>query len=325
MDALKSRRDDAALFAAESRASILAHPGRSVSSSADVGWTTLLLESRESDGTGTTQATEHESHPTRDQTLVVTLGGDYELESFNNGVWRRAVRQPGSAGLTPAGMTDRLRWRSRSPEPIRALHVYLPPSHFHDAGEHLRRAGAPHRTDALTSLAFHDPAVTHAVLGLARAVEAGAPDLYAQVVAQYLATHLLSRHSGWGDAADDRRSPGPLTDRRLARVVEYMSAHFREPLALERLAGEAGISKFHFVRLFRAATGESPHGYLVRLRMRFACQLLRDTDLNVGEVAAASGYSTPAHFGQAFARHVGCAPTTYRRRVRSARRPGRPV
>ena len=308
-------------FAAASRASILTHPGRSVVRSTDVGWTSLLLEVFESDAAAVASDTAYESPPTPDQTLVVSLGGDYELGCCSNGVWRWAARSAGSAGLTPAGVTDRLRWRARGPDSIRSAHVYLPSSSFDDAGEHFRRAGTQYRTDALSSLGFHDAVVAQAVLSLVRAAEAGAPDLYAQAVAQYLAVHLLSFHSGWAHGTADDRSPGPLTDRRLARVLEYMTAHYREPLALERLAAEAGISKFHFVRLFRAATGEAPYAYLVRLRMRAARRLLGDTDLTVAEVAGASGYPSATHFGRAFARHAGRSPSAFRAEVRARRRP----
>lgn len=304
--------DSAAAFAPASRTAVLALPGRAVASSTRVGWTSLLLEARVREGAAVPAELEGESPPTPDQTLAVSLSGEVQLSVLRNGVWRPAVRQAGSAGLTPGGVTDRLRRRSRGPDPIRTAHVYLPMAVFHDAVEHFRQAGAPHRAEPLNALAFRDPLVTHAVLALVRAVEAGAPDLYAATVAQSLAIHLLARHSGWEAWTDDRRNPGPIADRRLARVVEYMSAHFAEPLRLERLAAEAGVSRFHFARLFRAATGESPHAHLVRLRMSAARQLLRDTTLTAAEVAAATGYASPAHFTRAFARHVGRTPTTFR-------------
>ena len=305
-------RTDAPRFDPASRTAALALPGRLVESSTRVGWTSLLLEARVWEGAAALAGVGGESPPTPDQTLAVSLSGEVRLAALRNGVWRHAVRQAGSAGLTPGGVTDRLRRRAHGPDPVRTAHVYLPAAVFRDAVEHFRRAGAPHRAEPLNALAFRDPVVTHAVLALLRAAEAGAPDLYAATVAQSLATHLLARHSGWGDWADDRRDPGPLADRRLARVVEYMSAHFAEPLALERLAAEAGVSRFHFARLFRAATGESPHAYLVRLRMRAARHLLRDTALTAAEVAAATGYASPAHFTRAFARHVGRTPTAFR-------------
>lgn len=76
------------------------------------------------------------------------------------------------------------------------------------------------------------------------------------------------------------------------------------------------MSKFHFVRLFRAAVGETPVAYLARLRLDAAGRLLRDTDLTVVEVAAACGYPRVTHLGTAFQRHAGRTPTAFRAAVR---------
>src|SRR5690606_32758578 len=105
----------------------------------------------------------------------------------------------------------------------------------------------------------------------------------------------------WRMASTDR-SPGIITDQRLARVVEFMTMHFAESLSLDRLAREAGISKFHFAHLFRSRTGMTPHGFLVQLRMDAARRMLTTTDLTVSEIAASCGYANAAHFGAAFQR-----------------------
>ena len=299
-----------------SRLMVLAKPGHIVTSSMAAGWTSLVLTVNERDGTGTRDATECETHPTSDQALVITLGGEYELECFVGGVWRRAVRQPGIAGLTPGGMTNRIRWRSRTRAPIRTLDLCLPAAVVDEARDEFRRAGAPHRAEPLNAPAFRDPIVTHALAGLVRAIKSGAPDLYAATTAHYLAVHLLARHTPGRGLDADERAVGPITDQRLARVVEYMSAHVHESLTLECLAREAAISKFHFARLFRAATGETPHAFLVRLRMQAARQMLRDTNLNVTEVAAAVGYTDAAHFTRVFARAGGRSPSAYRTAAR---------
>ena len=312
MNPVSAPADGAPRYADTSRAVMLTAPGRVTASSAGAGWTSLLLVRLEKDGGDVRDLTEYETRATPDQTLVMSLGGDYDLECFRDGAWRRAAYQPGLAGLTPGGMTNRLRWRARAGAPIRTLHLFLPGAVVEQAAEHYRRAGAPYRTEPLNALAFRDPAVTHAVLALARAMEAGAPDLYAAAVSHHLATHLLSRHAAWPTAGDDGRTPGLLADRRLARVVEYMSAHFHEPLTLERLAAEGAVSKFHFARLFKAATGEAPHAFLVRLRMRAARQMLRDTDRTAAEVAAAVGYADVVHFARVFRRATGRTPIGYR-------------
>ncbi|GJG86753.1 AraC family transcriptional regulator [Gemmatimonadetes bacterium T265] len=304
-------------FAAASRASADALPFRVVARSTDVGWTSLLVHETEWGGPGTVA---FETRPTPDQWIALSAGGHHEVECLSGGVWRRAVKAPGSGGLSPGGMTDRLRVRVCGAEPMRLVHLYLPERTLLQTADAFRRAGTPTRTEPLNALSFTDPAVMHAARSLVHAMRAGAPDLYAQTVGLYLATHLLSCHSPWGDRSSDLPTPDVLTDRRLARVVEYLRAHYRESITLERLAAEAAISKFHFARLFRAATGEAPHRFLVRLRVDAARQLLRDTELPVAEVAAAVGYGSVAQFAAAFARHVGRTPRAFRATARGAPR-----
>jgi AraC family transcriptional regulator len=147
------------------------------------------------------------------------------------------------------------------------------------------------------------------------AMDRGAPDLYADAAAQWLATHLLDRQGTGLQISTDRRLPGVLTDRRLAKVVEYMSANFADSLTIEQLAAEAAISKFHFVRLFCERVGEPPHAFLVRLRMDNARRLLTTTDLSIGDVAIECGYRTAAAFVAAFVKHSGKTPTKFRRQT----------
>ena len=313
---MPSERDlQSGRYAAASRAAADALPFRVVARSLDVGWTSLLVQETEWSGLGTVA---FETRPTSDQWIALSAGGHHEVECFSGGVWRRAVKAPGSGGLSPGGVTDRLRVRVCGPEPMRLVHLYLPERTLLEAAEAFRRAGSPTRTEPLNALSFTDPAVMHAALSLVRAMRAAAPDLYAQTVGLYLATHLLSRHSPWGDRSPGRPAPDVLTDRRLARVVEYMRAHYRDPITLDRLAAEAAISKFHFARLFKAATGEAPHRFLVRLRVDAARQLLRDTELTVAQVAAAVGYGSVAQFAAAFVRHVGRTPRAFREAARGA-------
>ena len=145
------------------------------------------------------------------------------------------------------------------------------------------------------------------------AMNAGAPDLYAQSAAQWMATHLLSAHSSWLEIHEDRRCPGIISDKRLARVIEYMSAHFAEPLSLDTLASEASVSKFHFARLFRLSTGTTPHEYLIQLRMHAARSMLRTTNLQIGEISSKCGFTSVSHFIIAFKARNGLPPNQFRR------------
>ncbi|GAB6841066.1 AraC family transcriptional regulator [Methylorubrum rhodinum] len=285
-----------------------AKPNALLRSSRGAGWSALLLDHHE--GRGHSEV--FETHPTPDLTLVVATRGEHRIAVAKRGLWRTAVYQPGAMGLTPPYETTRMRWSTAGERaPFRSIHLYLPHDLITDVAQEYRRLGAPSATPPLSSLVFRDPVVAACAVSLLRALETGSVDLYAEQTGQWLAAHLLSRHAGWW-SGDEGREPGLITDRRLARVLDFMTAHLGEPLTLGRLAREAGISVHHFGRRFRERMGATPHAYLTAVRMDAARRLLRTSDLPVSEVALTCGYTRPAAFAAAFQRHVGVAPSTYR-------------
>lgn len=155
-------------------------------------------------------------------------------------------------------------------------------------------------------------------LSLAEAIKVGAPNPYAETAARFLATHLLSIHSSWSDSSSDVRSPGVLRDRRLKRVLEFMEHHYMNSLSLGQLAEEAGISRFHFVRLFKKNCGVTPHQHLLRLRMEAAAAMLGSTDLSVQEVASKCGYTSATHFSAAFQKQFSRTPSEFRAKLYAA-------
>jgi AraC family transcriptional regulator len=92
-----------------------------------------------------------------------------------------------------------------------------------------------------------------------------------------------------------------------------MAEHVAEEFNLDRLAAQAGLSKFYFNRLFKTAMGVSPSRHQINLRMDEARRLLRETKRSVVEIALDVGYANPSHFAQLFRRETGLAPSDYRR------------
>jgi AraC-like DNA-binding protein len=84
-------------------------------------------------------------------------------------------------------------------------------------------------------------------------------------------------------------------------------------ISLGELAREAGLSPFHFLRLFRRVAGRTPHQLLIQARLRRAMALLLDTARPVTEIAAEAGFFDLSNFINTFRRNVGCSPQRYRR------------
>src|SRR5436190_470654 len=100
--------------------------------------------------------------------------------------------------------------------------------------------------------------------------------------------------------------------RHLLRAKDLADARYYEPLAVDELAGAAGLSRAHFSREFRRAFGESPHAYLLTRRLERAAALLRTTVHSVAEICFSVGLQSVGSFTTSFSRTYGVSPTGYR-------------
>jgi len=108
------------------------------------------------------------------------------------------------------------------------------------------------------------------------------------------------------------RSPG---QERIFAVQRYLDLHFKESLRIEDVCRQHFVSTHYLSHQFREMTGYSPKQYLTLLRLRHAAGLLHETDLPVGEIAFASGFSDINNFCKQFKGLYGCTPTELRARV----------
>jgi PAS domain S-box-containing protein len=102
----------------------------------------------------------------------------------------------------------------------------------------------------------------------------------------------------------------------LAEVAEHLKMNFRERLEVSELAEIAGLSVRQFERKFRKTFQTTPRSYLMRMRVIKACELLAGTNLPITEVALESGFYDHSDFSRQFRKHMGQAPTAYRREKR---------
>jgi AraC-like DNA-binding protein len=109
------------------------------------------------------------------------------------------------------------------------------------------------------------------------------------------------------------RFRGGLAGGALRRVRTYIDDHIGERISLDELARQAGVSRFHFARQFRLSTGESPMGYLRRLRIERSKSILQNRDTTIAEIAARLGFSDQSHFTRIFGRLVGVSPGSFAR------------
>ncbi|WP_162573884.1 helix-turn-helix domain-containing protein [Variovorax sp. PBL-H6] len=138
---------------------------------------------------------------------------------------------------------------------------------------------------------------------------------YLEPLARVLAVHL-ARH--FGAAASTAVLRTGLLQHKLRRVEAFIDKYITEPIHVEQLAAEVHMSPFHFARMFKQATGQPPHLYVVMQRVERAKTLLRDSELALIEVAAQAGFGTQGHFCGVFRRYTGLTPRTFRLDSRAA-------
>ena len=102
------------------------------------------------------------------------------------------------------------------------------------------------------------------------------------------------------------------TYRRLMRAREFIDACYQQPLDLEQISGEACLSRYHFLRLFRRAFNKTPHQYLTQRRIEKAKELLSSSGLTVTDVCFEVGFESLGSFSSLFHKHVGHPPIAYR-------------
>lgn len=262
----------------------------------DAGWRSLLVQCFDH-----VPEADHVQLPgVSDLHLVLYVAGDVVMRTDSDGKPVRGRRVPGALELMVPGRGSVRDYRSASA--MRTIQVHIPSAIVARAA--VRLGGSEPDFESLSAaVAAGDPVVEHLVRALPAA--GGADDVYAESAAEFLTTHLLTqgRHE---------RLPG----REHAAVragVAVMRDRLAESLTLADIAAEVHLSVYHFVRVFRAATGETPYRYLTRLRIERARGLLTDSDLTIGQIAERCGFGSPGALSTAFLGQVGVRPSVYRK------------
>lgn len=120
-----------------------------------------------------------------------------------------------------------------------------------------------------------------------------------------------------GGSARGRNRVRPLGDRSWTAVQRYLDSHMGGAIRLEEMARTAGVSRFHFARMFRVRVGTSPMEYVIARRIEMAKERLARADASISTVALDLGFFDQSHFCRTFCRRVGVTPGQYRARAAS--------
>jgi AraC-like DNA-binding protein len=236
-------------------------------------------------------------------TIAVVLAGSFEYRSATG----RALMTPGSLMLGNQGQC--FECGHEHGEGDRCVSFWYAPGHFErlatDAGARGRVRFPVPRLPSLRPLA---PLVARAGLGVA-----GTADISWEELAATLAVHTIRLATG------APAGPGGLprhAEARVSHVVRAIDDDPHEQLTLEALAGEAGLSPYHFLRTFERVTGVTPHQYVLRARLRKAVMRLAGGSERITDVAFDCGFGDVSNFNRAFRGEFGVSPRAFRQTLR---------
>jgi AraC-like DNA-binding protein len=99
----------------------------------------------------------------------------------------------------------------------------------------------------------------------------------------------------------------------VAGAISLMERSLSRHLSIDELANYAGLSAFHFCRLFKQHTGATPIQYFNRLKIHKACAMIAGSNLKIKEIATELGYGDPYYFSRLFKKQTGYSPENYRK------------
>lgn len=239
--------------------------------------------------------------------LIAQIQGPSILEWRDNGHYRSICFLPGQVIFVPALL----------PFSCRTLHsgeivaVALDPQFVRLATHDLARS--PNTLDLIPRIPMDDPFVHSLIMSLHREVQDGCPAgaTYGESLATALAAHLVARHSESG--ALPAPSNGGLSRAQLRQAIDFLQARLADDITIGELAAHCGLSTFHFARLFKRATGLSPHQYLIRCRVERAREYLLASSKPTAEVALDVGFCDQSHLTTHFRKVFGITPREFRR------------
>jgi len=190
---------------------------------------------------------------------------------------------------------------------------------FYFGAETLRQAAAEMAGRAAAVPFFTAGVIDdQALAGLIRATHRRLEDrtvslLERQSIFLHLLIRLIARHA----AAPPPLHPTGREHRGVGRAIKYITARFGEEMAITELAAVAGLSPFHFIRVFTRATGLPPHAWLMQYRARRARGMLR-RGLPIADAACRAGFADQSHLNRIFKRLFGYTPGQFSNSIQDA-------
>ena len=233
--------------------------------------------------------------------FTVHIAGKPHVKTWENGAWSALSSTPGCATVVPLG--QQTGWLVDGELDVVTLSI---------STTQLKAAAHPDQFKRMR-FAFADPlgvALSRQVLAELYAPPAPERDVYVRALVNALKAHILRGSTTAG--ASDIPTAG-FSAYRLHHIMNIVLQHPEGTYTLEEMAGDAGVTPSHFCRLFRKATGMSPHQYVMKAKLERAQQMLAQSQMHLSSIAECLGFTSQSHFTRSFRQFTGKTPTEFRR------------
>ncbi len=194
------------------------------------------------------------------------------------------------------------------------LHVYIPINLLRDACDAYDLGGIiPEKATYMHGTNSGHPVAKHAAdLIAAHAGNDRLRGLRIDTSCQGMVMEILRAF----DARTDQRHRQSLTPWQHARLEAYLQEEFFNDIDLAQLAEVAGLSKYHFLRVFKSSFQRTPMAEVTERRLSHAADQLRENSPSITQIALKCGFSDHSHFSAIFKRRFGVTPSRYRQMSR---------
>ena len=238
--------------------------------------------------------------------IVVALGHSSTWEFKEEGRFRRFFKAGGAISFFPSHQPFSGRLKVERGVLANVLFLALDPVFVRRVAEGLEFDAD--RIELIEQRRSSDPTLHHMAMALRAGVQTGAAldRIYGEALSTALAVHLLREYGA--AVPGPKKQYGGLPREKLVRVVGYIQDQLATDLTVSRIAQAVYMSPYHFTRLFKESTGQTPYQYVVDARVKKAKELLTTGKFTISEVAYHVGFADQSHLTRHFKRVFGLPP-----------------